>query len=91
MPLVNIQLARIVGTPEIELEGTPDASSAIVKCQGVIQAVNKKDGMKGGAADHLVLQWVRSGDRWLLESYTSQKNWHRAVDGRLTTNQSSSP
>jgi hypothetical protein len=79
MPLVKIKLARVVGTPQIDMHGTPDPNSATVHCQGVIKAVNKKDGMEGGAADQLVLQWVRSGDRWLLESYTSEKNWNRAV------------
>jgi hypothetical protein len=51
----------------------------------MILAVNKKDGMKGGAEDHFVLQWVRRGDRWLLEGYTSQKDWNNAV-GRPKTN-----
>jgi hypothetical protein len=79
MPLVRIDLARIVGTPEITLEGKSSVSSATVKCQGVIQAVNRKDGMKGGAADRLVLKWVLRNNRWLVESYTSQKNWNREV------------
>jgi hypothetical protein len=76
MPLVQIDRARIIETPEISLERV---SSATVKCRGVIFAVNKQDGMKGGADDHLVLKWVLRDKRWLLESYTSQKNWNRAV------------
>jgi hypothetical protein len=79
MPLVRIELARVVGTPEITIEGTPNPTFATVKCQGVVRAVNKKDGMKGGAADHLVLRWVLKGDRWLIESYKSQEDWQRAV------------
>jgi hypothetical protein len=42
-------------------------------------AVNKKDGMKDGADDQVVLKWVLRENRWLVESYTSQKNWSRAV------------
>lgn len=79
MPLVRIDRARIIGTPEIVLEGGANNNSATVKCRGVILAINKKDGMKGGAEDHLVLKWVLRDKRWLLESYVSQKNWNRAV------------
>jgi hypothetical protein len=77
MPLVLIDRARIIGTPDIVLEA--NNSSATVKCRGVIVAVNKKDGMKGGAEDHFVLKWILRDKRWMLESYTSQKNWNRAV------------
>ena len=79
MPLVKIERARITGTPEITLEGGANVNSATVKCSGAILAVNKQDGMKGGAVDHLVLKWVLRDKRWLLESYVSQKNWNRAV------------
>jgi hypothetical protein len=79
MPLVKIDRARIIDTPEFILEGGADNMSATVKCHGVIFAVNKQDGMKGGADDHLVLKWIRRDKQWLLESYTSQKNWNRAV------------
>jgi hypothetical protein len=79
MPLVQIDRARIIGEPEINLEGGANANSATVKCRGIIMAVNRKDGMKGGAEDHLVLKWVLHENRWLVESYTSQRNWNRAV------------
>ena len=38
MPLVRIDRARIIGTPEIELEGGANNNSATVKCRGVIFA-----------------------------------------------------
>jgi hypothetical protein len=79
MPLVRIDRARIIGTPEIALNGGATINSATVKCHGVILAVNKQDGMKGGAPDDLVLTWVLRDKRWLLESYKSQKNWNRAL------------
>lgn len=84
MPLVRFERARIIGTPQIDVSS--DGDSAHVQCRGVVLAVNKQDGMKGGAEDRLVLEWVRRGDRWLLESYTSQKDWNRAV-GRPKNNQ----
>jgi hypothetical protein len=77
MPQVRIERARILGEPQIEL--SPDENSATVQCRGFILAVNKRDGLKGGADDRLVLQWVHRGDRWLLESYKSQKDWNGAV------------
>lgn len=77
MPQVRIEMARIIGEPQIELSA--DETAATVRCQGVIQATNKRDGMKGGATDRFVLQWVRRGDLWLLENYTSQKDWNGAV------------
>jgi hypothetical protein len=79
MPLVRIERARIISTPQIDVEGGASPTSATVKCSGAIQAVNKQDGMKGGAVDQLVLKWVHRNKRWMLESYTSQKNWNRAV------------
>lgn len=77
MPQVEIERARVIGTPEIELNSTENA--ATIKCRGIILAKNRKDGMKGGGDDRLVLEWVRSGDKWLLVNYTSQKDWNRAL------------
>jgi hypothetical protein len=77
MPLVRIERARIIGAPETLVSA--NAESATVKCRGIIVAVNKQDGMKGAADDRLVLEWVRRGNRWLLERYSSQKNWDSAV------------
>jgi hypothetical protein len=81
MPLVKIERARIIGTPEIELDGGSDPNVATVKCQGVAMAVNRRDGMKGAAQDRFVMKWVFRDNRWLIESYTSDRNWPRAVGG----------
>lgn len=77
MPLVRIERARVIGTPQIDVDD--GANSATVQCRGIIVAVNKQDGMKGGAEDRLTMNWIRQGDRWLVESYASQRNWNRAV------------
>lgn len=79
MPLVNIERARIIGTPKIEVDNVPDPSSATAQMRGIIVATIKRNGMKGGQEDELTLTLVRSGDRWLVESYTSKRNWHRAL------------
>jgi hypothetical protein len=78
MPQVRIERARIIGTPQIELNASDDAASVI--CRGIVVAVNKQGGTKGGDNDRLWLTWVRHGDRWQLESYVSQKDWHAASE-----------
>ena len=77
MPLVSIERARIIEGPKTEVG--PNGDWATTEFRGFILAVHKKDGMKGGGEDRFTLNWIRSGDRWLLENYTSQKNLHRAA------------
>lgn len=79
MPQVRIERARIIGSPQIDMDDTPNPTSATVKCTGAILAVNKRDGLKGGAEDRLILYWFRTADRWLLVSYKSDRNWHKAM------------
>ena len=79
MPLVNIERARIIGTPKIELEDADEPASATVTCRGIIIATVKQGGMKGGAEDELLMTWIRQGDRWLVQDYVAKKNWNRAV------------
>jgi hypothetical protein len=75
MPLVNIERARVLGSPRVEL----DPSGAIVTCRGLIVATNRQNGMKGGAEDELSIEFVHRDGRWLLNDYTSKRNWHRAL------------
>lgn len=77
MPLVKIERARVVDTPKINVNERGDA--ATVECHGMVLAINRRDGMKGGAEDHVTMTWVRQGDRWLVQSYASDKSWHSAV------------
>ncbi|MEX2306302.1 MAG: hypothetical protein WD738_01840 [Pirellulales bacterium] len=79
MPLVNIERARVIGTPQIDVADGSDPAAATVQCRGIIVATVKRSGMKGGADDRLTMEFVRDGDRWLVESYTSNRNWNRAV------------
>jgi hypothetical protein len=79
MPLVDIERARIIGTPQIDVAKGSQPDTATVQCRGVIIATVRQSGMKGGQEDQLTMNWVRSGDRWRVESYTSNRNWHRAL------------
>ena len=82
MPLVNIERARVIGTPKIEVEEGADPDTATVTCRGLVIATLKQNGMKGGAEDELTMTWVRRGDRWLVEDYVAKKNWNNAVGRR---------
>jgi hypothetical protein len=79
MPLVKIDRARIMGSPKIEVASGPEPTTATAQIRGIIVAVIKQSGMKGGQEDELTLELVRDGDRWLIESYTSKRKWHRAL------------
>jgi hypothetical protein len=79
MPLVNIERARIMGSPMIDVASGPEPTSATAQIRGIIVATMKHNGMKGGQEDQLTLDLVRNGDRWLIEDYTSKRNWHRAL------------
>jgi hypothetical protein len=79
MPLVEIERANIIGSPIIDLPGTPEPTTATATVRGIIVARIKRNGMKGGQDDELTLSLVRNGDRWLIEDYTSKRNWHRAL------------
>ena len=70
LPQFKIERARVVGESEIEMDD--DDKKATVKCRGLIVAVNRKDGMKGGAEDHATMEWVLVGNRWLLRDYVSR-------------------
>jgi hypothetical protein len=77
MPQVRIERARLIGVPQIEIRD--DGNSALVECRGIVFAVRRSDGMKGGGEDRFTMEWVRSDDRWLLRDYISQKHWERAL------------
>jgi hypothetical protein len=79
MPLVHIERARVISTPQIDVAEGDEPKTATVDCRGLIVATVKKSGMKGGQDDRLTMHWVKSGERWLVESYTSNRNWNRAL------------
>ena len=80
MPQVRIEVANVVGAPEIEM--TEDDRRATVKCRGIVVAVNRRDGMKGGGDARLIMVWVREGERWLLHDFLQDKNWSGSVRSR---------
>ena len=80
MPQFQFEVANVLGEPKIDVDAA--GSSATVECRGVVVGKLRRDGMKVGADDRLTLQWIRQGDRWLIEGYASEKNWNRATSGR---------
>jgi hypothetical protein len=77
MPQVRIERARVISAPKIEV--SPDGKTATVQCRGMIIAVHKQNGMKGGADDEVTLDFVKNGDRWQVDDYKSKHNWDRAL------------
>jgi hypothetical protein len=75
MPLVRIDRANVRGSPKIEVASGPDPNTATAHCRGFIVGILKQNGMKVGAEDEITLEFVRNGERWQVESYTSKKNW----------------
>lgn len=80
MPQFVFEVANVLGEPKIDVDAA--GNSATVECRGVVVGKLRRDGMKVGADDRLTLQWIRQGDRWLIESYTSAENWGRAANRR---------
>ena len=81
MPLVKVNKANIIGTPEITLDLAAQPPTATVRCQGFVDVTLKKNGMKGGYLDRVTIEFVLDGDRWLIEDYTLDRNWRRDAAG----------
>lgn len=79
MPLVTVDRARIPGTPEIAVDMAASPATATVNCQFFFDATIKQNGMKGADMDRVQIHFVRRGERWLVESYTPAKDWHREI------------
>jgi len=79
MPLVDVEKARVLGTPEIMVDESAQPATATVNCQGLVDVTVKQSGMKGPYMDRVQIQFVLSEHDWLIESYTPQRNWRRAV------------
>jgi len=88
MPLVRIELANVVGNPEIEIDESR-RPQAMVKFQCVLQATVKRDGMKGTYADKFVVGFERAGEQWLLtdllsttKGYGPETEWRRVLGAK---------
>jgi hypothetical protein len=79
MPLVEVEKARVVDAPQIDLEPTRDPSRAVVRFRALVQATVRRNGERGAAMDDLTVNFVREDDRWLVESYTAARNWREAA------------
>lgn len=79
MPLVDVEKARILGTPEITVNETGQPATATVNCQGLVDVTVKQNGMKTPYTDHVQIHFVESNSAWLIESYTPKRDWRRAA------------
>ena len=81
MPLVIVNKARVLGTPEITVDESAEPFSATAKCQGFVDVTVRQNGVKGPYMDRVEIHFVADGDRWLIESYTPARDWRRAASG----------
>jgi len=82
MPLATIERAAILGTPQITVGPGDDPTQATVACRVFVHGTLKGGGHKGGemAACNVIMS--REGDRWLVTSYSADKDWRRATGSR---------
>lgn len=81
MPQVRIEKANIMGTPQVHVDMAAHPPTATVTCRGFVYGTHKRSGMTGGEPVDLVLTFVQAGDRWLVQDYTSPRDWRKAVAG----------
>jgi hypothetical protein len=82
MPLVTIDKANVLGSPQIEVDQTAQPPTATVHCRGFFHGTMKRNGMKGGDATEMTIEFVQENDRWLVSDYKPNKDWRREVRGR---------
>jgi len=81
MPLVVVNKARVLGTPDVTVDESAQPPLATAKCQGFVDVTVRQNGVKGPYMDRVEIHFVATGDRWLIESYTPARDWHRAASG----------
>lgn len=81
MPQVRIEKANIMGTPITNVDLAVSPPTATVTCRGLVYGTLKRNGMTGGEPVEIVLTFVQDGDRWLVQDYTSPRDWRKAVAG----------
>ena len=79
MPMFQVESAGEGGEVRIELLGD-DAATAHFK--PLIKVQHRKSGTMGAYFDHLQMDFVRRGDRWLATGYQAAKDW-RSEASRL--------
>jgi hypothetical protein len=90
MPLVVIDKANILGTPQIEVDQTTQPATATVQCRGFFHGTMKQNGMIGGDAAEMTIYFIQEGDRWLVSDYKPNKDWRGEVRGRRRSSPSPS-
>jgi hypothetical protein len=81
MPQAKVDKANVVGTPVTTVDRTTSPPRANVACRGFLHATLKRNGMVGGDLTDLVITFVERDGRWLVEDYTSSRDWRRAATG----------
>ena len=79
MPLVDVEKARIMGTPDIVVDLDANPRTATVRCQAMIDVTIRQSGTSGPYMDRVTIQLIVRDGRWLVESYTPAHDWRREL------------
>lgn len=77
IPMFQVESAGEGGEVRIELQGD-DAATANFK--PLIKVQHRQSGAMGAYFDHLQIDFVRHGDRWLASGYQAAKDWRSEAD-----------
>ncbi len=75
MPKLDIKKARVISGVEISLDSDENPKSAQATFRGLFQALHKSAGVQGAKPLEVEVTFVRDGERWLIESYTSPEDF----------------
>lgn len=76
MPEFEIEKARLPGAVEVLIKSD---AAATVTAKVFVQVTHKKTGMRGGNFAEVDFDFIREGDRWLVESYSVSEDWRRGA------------
>jgi len=71
MPLVKLKDAGATSV-RIEVDHSAQPLRATAQFRGRLDGVHLRSGQRFFYFDEVITQWVRQGDRWLLQDYTAQ-------------------
>ncbi len=72
MPQIKVEKARALGKAAVRIDGSAQPPRAACTFRAFLQGVHAKSGMQVGYFNQQVdIQWVKRGERWLMDGYTA--------------------
>lgn len=79
LPRLQVAKAHVAGTLHVEVDTTASPEKASSRFRALLDAVDRREGMKIVYYDEIQLNWVRENQHWLVTSYTAKRRgqWGR--------------